>query len=82
MAPPNLNINKIEWMGFNYRVWKSKASMGEAKKTYIDLIHPLDRFKTIPCRTFQELLIKHLNKRYQTRCHMDIFDWEEGLLQR
>jgi hypothetical protein len=73
---------KIEWMGFTYKVWRSNAiGSGEGwSKASVDLVHPLNGYEVEPCSTFQQLLIRHLQKRFSSRCTVDVIDWQEGLL--
>jgi hypothetical protein len=74
---------KIEWMGFTYHVWRSKAiGSGEGwNGASVDLVHPLNGINVEPCSTFQQLLVKHLQKRFFSRCDVDVIDWQEGLLR-
>ena len=73
---------KIEWMGFAYKVWCSGAiGSGEGwSGASVDLVHPLNGYEVEPCATFQQLLIRHLQKRFSSRCTVDVIDWQEALL--
>jgi hypothetical protein len=75
---------KIEWMGFAYKVWRSNAiGSGEGwSGASVDLVHPLNGFNVEPWRAFKQLLVKHLQRRFSSRCDVDVIDWQEGLLHR
>ena len=76
--PLFLAVSKISWMGFSFRVWRSK-NPNSMHPPNIDLVHPLNRYKKIPCLTFQQLLSKHLRKRFKITSRLDIVDWEQGV---
>ncbi len=74
----------IEWMGFSYRVWRSnRIGAGDGwSAASVDLVHPLNGYEVEPCATFQQLLVKHLQKRFSSRCTVDVIDWQEGYLEK
>lgn len=77
-SPTFLAVTKITWMGFSFKVWRSK-NPNSSWPPSIDLVHPLNRYKKIPCLTFQQLLAKHLRKRFKIKSRLDVVDWDEGV---
>ena len=77
-----LTVETIEWMDRKYKIWWSTQNGWNIKKGgSVDLVHPMNGFRSIPCLTFQRLLIKHFRKQ-RMKGTLDIFDWEEGYIQR
>ena len=78
-----LTVETIKWVGLTYRIWWSTQNgWNIAKGGQVDLVHPAHGYESIPCLTFQKLLVQHIQTRFRLNCALDIFDWDEGLLQK